>query len=85
MNEVSLLVHSLKVTRRRGVLTKLYDLEDCTKVKGTKVFFFFFFLKIIFKLLLLLLNLFLGLNYQVKDIIGFTFIIEYNSLRDFGP
>jgi hypothetical protein len=26
-----------------------------------------------------------GLAYQSKDIIVFRFIIEYSSLRDFGP
>jgi hypothetical protein len=28
--------------------------------------------------------LFVGLAYQEKDVV-FTFIIEYSSLRDFGP
>ncbi len=28
---------------------------------------------------------FVGLAYQGKDIIVFRFIIEYSSLRDFGP
>jgi hypothetical protein len=30
------------------------------------------------------LEIFVGLAYQGKDIV-FKFIIEYNSLRDFGP
>ncbi len=29
-------------------------------------------------------NLFVGLSYQGKDI-GFRLIIEYSSIRDFGP
>jgi hypothetical protein len=28
---------------------------------------------------------FVGFAYQGKDIVVFRFIIEYNSLRDFGP
>ncbi len=28
---------------------------------------------------------FVGLAYQGKDIVVFRFIIEYSSLRDFGP
>jgi len=30
-------------------------------------------------------NIVFGLAYQDKDIIVFRFIIEYSSLRDFGP
>jgi hypothetical protein len=33
----------------------------------------------------LLRNTFVGLAYQGKDIIVLRFIIEYSSLRDFGP
>jgi hypothetical protein len=30
-------------------------------------------------------SMFVGLAYQSKDIIVFRFIIEYSSLKDFGP
>jgi hypothetical protein len=30
-------------------------------------------------------SMFVGLGYQCKDIIVFRFIIEYSSLKDFGP
>jgi hypothetical protein len=42
MNEVSLLVHSLRLLEGEE-FSKLYDLEDCTKVERDKGFFFFFF------------------------------------------
>jgi len=62
MNEVSLLVHSLKVTRRQGVLTKLYDLEDCTKVERDKgwlfIFIFLIFINYIYIIIIILLLLF---------------------------
>jgi hypothetical protein len=33
----------------------------------------------------LVLHEFVGLLYQGKDIVFYMFIIEYNSLREFGP
>jgi hypothetical protein len=33
----------------------------------------------------MIINLIFGLAYQGKDIVVIRFIIEYSSLRDFGP
>jgi hypothetical protein len=70
-------------------------LRIAPKLKGTKVglfiYLFIYFiiiiiiiLKIIYFILFYFI-LFLGLAYQGKDIIVIIFIIEYSSLRDFGP
>jgi len=65
MNEVSLLVHSLRLLEGEE-FSKLYGLEDCTKVERDKGFFFNLFI----------FNILFGLAYQGKDIIVFRFITE---------
>jgi hypothetical protein len=74
-------------------------LRIAPKLKGTKVglfiYLFIYFIIIIIIIIIIILKiiyfilfyfiLFLGLAYQGKDIIVIIFIIEYSSLRDFGP
>jgi hypothetical protein len=43
MNEASLLVHSLRLLEGEE-FSKLYDLEDCTKVERDKGFIFIYFI-----------------------------------------